>query len=203
MKIGLTGIKNIIIMNVVAEIQGKESQNRTVSGAYFSASRLISLQTRNSAAYKGIMALVYRESCRDFMKGTTMDIVKSMDESPDIHHIFPEAYCIKQRYPKSRWNSIINKTPLLPESNRQIGGEAPSKYSQKIMKTAQIDEAQFRLRVESHLVNYDAFIQDDFDLYFIDRAKAIMKVIEGAMEKTISDKGSEQTIKNYGVSLED
>lgn len=191
------------IEDVVAEIQGKESQNRTVSGAYFSASRLISLQTRNSAAYKGIMALVYRESCRDFMKGTTMDIVKSMDESPDIHHIFPEAYCIKQGYPKSKWNSIINKTPLLPESNRQIGGEAPSKYSQKIMKAAQIDAAQLRLRVESHLVNYAAFIQDDFDTYFIDRAKAIMKVIEGAMEKTISDKGSEQTINDYGMSLED
>lgn len=191
------------IEDVVAAIQGKESQNRTINSSYFSATRLMSLQTRNSAAYKGIMALVYRESCRDFMKGTTMDIVKSMDESPDIHHIFPEAYCIKQGYPKAKWNSIINKTPLLPESNRQIGGEAPSKYSQKIMKAAQIDETQLRLRVESHLVNYAAFIQDDFDTYYIDRAKAIMKVIEGAMEKTISDKGSEQTINSYGVSLED
>ena len=191
------------IEDVVAAIQGKESQNRTINASYFSATRLMSLQTRNSAAYKGIMALVYRESCRDFMKGTTMDIVKSMDESPDIHHIFPEAYCIKQGYPKAKWNSIINKTPLLPESNRQIGGEAPSKYSQKIMKAAQIDETQLRLRVESHLVNYAAFIQDDFDTYFIDRAKAIMKVIEGAMEKTISDKGSEHTINSYGVSLED
>lgn len=191
------------IEDVVAKIQGKESLNRTVNAAYFSASRLISLQTRNSAAYKGIMALVYRESCRDFMKGTTMDIVKSMDESPDIHHIFPESYCTKQGYPKSKWNSIINKTPLLPESNRQIGGDAPSKYSQKIMKAAQIDEDQLRLRVESHLVNYDAFIHDDFDTYFIDRAKSILKVIEAAMEKTISDKGSEQTINNYGVSLED
>ena len=191
------------IEDVVAEIQGKESLNRTVNAAYFSASRLISLQTRNSAAYKGIMALVYRESCRDFMKGTTMDIVKSMDESPDIHHIFPESYCTKQGYSKSKWNSIINKTPLLPESNRQIGGDAPSKYSQKIMKAAQIDEDQLHLRVESHLVNYDAFIHDDFDVYFIDRAKSILKVIEAAMEKTISDKGSEQTINNYGVSLED
>ncbi len=71
------------------------------------------------------------------------------------------------------------------------------------MKAAQIDETQLRHRVESHLVNYDAFIRDDFDTYFIDRAKAIMKVIEGAMEKTISDMGSEQTINNYGVSLED
>ncbi len=30
-----------------------------------------------------------------------------------------------------------------------------------------------------------------------------MRVIEGAMEKTISDKGSEQTINSYGGSLED
>ena len=136
------------------------------------------------------------------MKGTTMDIVKSMDESPDIHHIFPEAYCIKQGYQKAKWNSIINKTPLLPESNRQIGGEAPSKYSQKIMKAAQ-NEEQLKSRVESHLVDYNSFINDDFDTYFIDRAKAIMTVIEGAMEKPISDKGSEQTINSYGVSLED
>ena len=104
---------------------------------------------------------------------------------------------------REKWNSIVNKTPLLPESNRQIGGEAPSKYCKKIMKSAQIDDAQLRMRVESHLVNYDAFIQDDFDTYFIDRAKAIMHVIESAMGKRISDKGSEQTIKNYGVSLED
>ena len=189
--------------DVVAAIRVQNSQNRTINAAWFSATRLISLQTRNSAAYKGIMALVYRESCRDFMKGTTIDIVKSMDESPDIHHIFPEAYCISMGYPKEKWNSIVNKTPLLPESNRQIGGEAPSKYSQKIIKRAQIDEAQLKMRVESHLVNYDYFIKDDFNNYFVERAKAILKVIELAMGKTIADKASEQTIELYGCSLEE
>ena len=189
--------------DVVAAIRGQNSQNRTINAAWFSATRLISLQTRNSAAYKGIMALVYRESCRDFMKGTTIDIVKSMDESPDIHHIFPEAYCISMGYPKEKWNSIVNKTPLLPESNRQIGGEAPSKYSQKIIKRAQIDEAQLKMRGESHLVNYDYFIKDDFNNYFVERAKAILKVIELAMGKNIADKASEQTIELYGCSLEE
>ena len=184
--------------DVVAAIRGQGSQNRTVNAAWFSATRLISLQTRNSAAYKGIMALVYRESCRDFMKGTTIDIVKSMDEAPDIHHIFPEAYCTSMAYPKEKWNSIVNKTPLLPESNRQIGGEAPSVYSKKIIKQAQIDEAQLKIRVESHLVNYDYFIKDDFNNYFVERAKAILKV----MGKTIADKSSEQTIKLYGCSLD-
>lgn len=191
------------IEDVVADIQGKDSQNRTINAAYFSATRLLSLQTRNSAAYKGIMALVYREQCRDFMQGITMDIVKSMDESPDIHHIFPEAYCKKMGLDKTKWNSIVNKTPLLPASNRQIGGDAPSVYSGNIMKKAEIDEVELRFRIESHLVNYDYLIADDFDHYFIARAKAILKVIEAAMGKTIADKGSEQTIKEYGCSLED
>ena len=191
------------IEDVVAEIQGKESQNRTINAAYFSATRLLSLKTRNSAAYKGIMALVYREQSRDFMQGITMDIVKSMDKSPDIHHIFPEAYCKKMGLDETKWNSIVNKTPLLPESNRQIGGYAPSVYSKNIMKKAEIDEAELRFRIESHLVNYDYLIADDFDHYFIARAKAILKVIEAAMGKTIADKGSEQTIKEYGCSLED
>lgn len=191
------------IEDVVADIQGKDSQNRTINAAYFSATRLLSLQTRNSAAYKGIMALVYREQRRDFMQGITMDIVKSMDESPGIHHIFPEAYCKKMGLDKSKWNSIVNKTPLLPASNRQIGGDAPSVYSGNIMKKAEIDEVELRFRIESHLVNYDYLIADDFDHYFIARAKAILKVIEAAMGKTIADKGSEQTIKEYGCSLED
>ena len=188
--------------DMVAAIRGEESQNRTINSALFSATRLISLQTRNSAAYKGIMALVYREKCRDFVQGTTIDIVKSMDEAPDIHHIFPEAYCIEKGYRKEKWNSIINKTPLLPESNRQIGGEAPSEYSKKVIKKAEIDEQEYRMRIESHLVNYDYFIANDFENYFIDRAKTIMKVIENAMGKTIADKGSEQTIALFGASLE-
>lgn len=190
------------IEDVVDAIRGKPSLNRTVNSAYFSAARLLSLQTRNSAAYNGIMALVYREKCMDFVKGTTMDIVKSMDEAPDIHHIFPEAFCEHQGYQRAKWNSIVNKTPLLPESNRQIGGESPSNYSRKILRKAGIDEAEYKSRVESHLVNYDAFIKDDFDTYFADRAKALLRVIESAMGKSIADKGSEQTVRLYGTSLE-
>ncbi len=191
------------IEDVVAAIKGKDSLNRTVNAAYFSATRLVSLQTRNSAAYKGIMALVYRERCHDFVKGTTIDIVKSMDEAPDIHHIFPESYCIKMNYKREKWNSIINKTPLLPESNRLVGGEAPSVYIKRIMRKAEIDENELQSRVESHLINYEYFSTDDFDNYFISRAKSLMKAIETAMGKTIADKSSEQTINIYGVTLED
>lgn len=191
------------IDDMVKVIRGEEIPVRTINAAFFSSPRLLSLQTRQSAAYKGIMALLYKEGCRDFMKGTSMDVVKSMDETPDIHHIFPEAYCRKMHYPREKWNSIINKTPLLPASNRSIGGDAPSVYSKKILKQANIDEAELRLRIGSNLVNMDAFLQDDFETYFIDRAKSILKIIEKAMGKSIADKESEQTIKEFGCSLAD
>lgn len=188
------------IDDVVKAIRGQAVAIRTINASFFSATRLLSLQTRNSAAYKGIMALIYREQGRDFMKGITMDVVKSMDESPDIHHIFPEAYCIS-RYKKEKWNSIVNKTPILPASNRSIGGSAPSFYLKKIMSDANIDESQLRHRIESHLIDYDALAADDFDTYFIDRAKKLLTIIEKAMGKQVADRSSEQTVNAFGASL--
>lgn len=85
------------IEDLVNEANGLPSQNRTVNAAFFSSTRLLTLQTRLSAAYKGIMALLYKEKCQDFMNATTIDLVNSMIESPDIHHIFPEVYCIKKK----------------------------------------------------------------------------------------------------------
>lgn len=98
--------------DVINEIQGKSSLRRTVNDAHFASTRLLSLQTRNSAAYKGVMALIYKSNCKDFIKGTTMNLVTSMAGNPDIHHIFPEAYC-SGKFDRSKWNSIVNKTPIL------------------------------------------------------------------------------------------
>lgn len=122
------------IEDVVDEVFGRPNQARTVNSAFFSSTRLLTLQTRLSAAYKGIMALLYKEKCRDFMNDTTIDIVNSMLESPDIHHIFPEVYCTKKGIKRQRYNSIVNKTPILPATNRSIGGNAPSEYTKTILK---------------------------------------------------------------------
>ena len=70
------------------------------------------------------------------------------------------------------------------------------------MKKTQIDKTQLCQRIESHLINFDAFITDDFDLYFIERAKRLLSVIESAMGKIVADKSSEQTIQQFGCSLE-
>ena len=188
------------IEDVAAALSGKPSQNRTINKAFFSATRLMSLKTKLSAAYRGIMALLYREGCRDFISGTIMDVVKSMDETPDVHHIFPKSYC-KGKYSLEKCDSIINKTPLLAASNRSIGKDAPSVYSARIMQSASIDSAEFRKRIESNLIDYESFIADDFNAYFIDRAKKLLRLIEQVMGKPVTDKDSQQTIELYGASL--
>ena len=190
------------IEDIVDEVYGKPNPARTVNAAFFSATRLLTLQTRLSAAYKGIMALLYREKCRDFMNDTTIDLVNSMVQSPDIHHIFPEAYCVKSGIKRQRYNSIVNKTPILPETNRSIGGNAPSVYIKGILKKVDgLTEEELKERIESHFVNYSALSADDFDTYFIDRAKALLVLIEKAMGKQVSDKDSDATIEQFGMSL--
>ncbi len=147
------------------------------------------------------MALVYKAGCRDFMFDGAMDAVRSMDENPDIHHVFPKDWCNGHGVPKDRRDSIVNKTPLLPETNRSIGGDAPSVYKETIKEKAKIDEEELRARVESHLVDWNAFSRDDFQAHFVARARRLLDLVEEAMGKEVADRDSEQTRKEFGASL--
>lgn len=190
------------IEDVVNAVEGNTSLNRTVNGAFFSSQRLLTLQTRSSAAYKGIMALLYKAQCKDLVNGITIDRVNAMTKSPDIHHIFPQKYCIDHGIVRIKWNSIVNKTPLLPESNRAIGGQAPSQYIQRILnRNKDLTESELHERIESHFIDYASLKADDFDAYFIDRAKKLLSLIDKAMEKKVADRDSDNTVKQFGASL--
>lgn len=130
------------------------------------------------------MALLYKAQCKDFVNGITVDKVSAMTKSPDIHHIFPQKYCIDHGIARQKWNSIVNKTPLLLESNRAIGGNAPSQYIPKILsRNKDLTEDVLRERIESHFIDYDELKADDFDAYFVDRAKKLLSLIDKAMGK--------------------
>lgn len=188
--------------DVIDEVFQRPNPARTINSAFFSATRLLTLQTRLSAAYKGVIALLYKEKCRDFMNDTTIDIVNSMLESPDIHHIFPEAYCVKMRIERKYYNSIVNKTPILPATNRSIGGRAPSEYTKNILKKVDgLTEDVLKERIESHCIDYKALITDDFHAYFIDRAKKLLGLIEKAMGKPVSDRDADTTVEQFGEKL--
>ena len=173
----------------------------TIERAYFEPTRLIYLQTRNSAAYKGIMALLMKNA-KDFISGSDMNITYFIDENIDIHHIFPKDYCLKESLglQDSKWNSVVNKTPLSAKSNRMIGGSSPSMYLSKIEKNM-TNASSLDLNLKSHLISVEDIRSNNFDAYFIKRAKSILELISNAMGKEISGLDSENVILKYGVSL--
>ena len=122
------------VVGVMAWLNDPNRIPRTIQESYFNPGRLLSLQSRLSAAYKGVMALVFKNHCRDFISGQEMDFALYKSARIDIHHIFPKDYCEKQGYPKAKWNSVVNKTPISESTNREIGGIAPSQYLFRIEK---------------------------------------------------------------------
>lgn len=162
-------------------------QPETIRRANFQPDRLLSLKTRNSAAYKGVMALILENSPLDFMKATKIDIATFLDENTDIHHIFPKDYCEKNKFPENKWNSVINKTPLYAGTNRAIGGKAPSVYI-NTMKNKGLTDEQINLAISSHQIDPNLLRNDLFYDFILDRAKKLLDLIEKSMGKTISGK---------------
>jgi hypothetical protein len=114
----------------------------TVTESNFAPNRLATLRTRNSAAYKGLYALLMRDGCIDFRTGEPIEVQSYFEESIDVHHIFPRDWCRKNGIDAKDYDSIINKTPLTYRTNRIIGGNAPNVYLRKLRQNQGIDEAR-------------------------------------------------------------
>jgi hypothetical protein len=175
-------------------------QPDTVTRANFEATRLLSMQTRNSAAYKGVLALIMQDSPLDFMSANRMDIASYSNESTDIHHIFPKTYCISKSFSKDKWDSVINKTLIYASTNRSIGGRAPSEYI-KTMENKGLNEQQIDEAIASHFINPQLLRTDAFDDFIVDRAIRLLDRIEIAMGKATSGRESEDTIREFGADL--
>ena len=174
---------------------------RTIQEAYFNPTRLLTLQSRQSAAYKGIMALVLKNHCTDFISGREMDFTLYRAENIDIHHIFPKDHCEQQGYPKAKWNSVVNKTPLTYSTNREIGGASPSSYLGKIESKGQVDPDILDGYLETHWIDVTAARSDNFNAFIVSRAKKLLDAIAAAMGKPISGRDSEEVVNSFGKSL--
>jgi len=187
------------VSGVLAWINGGEEPD-TVKRAFFQPTRLLSLQTRNGAAYKGVMALILNEGACDFISGDKMNFKNFIADYVDIHHIFPQNYCEQKGYEKRKWNCIVNKTPIAYRTNRKIGGNAPSEYLKAIEKNVSADE--LNANIESHGIDVTSLREDDFDTFFAFRAKTLLELISKAMGKRIANLESTDVIEAFGMSLD-
>ncbi len=186
--------------NVIDWIDGAE-EPRTVRDSGFAPVRLLSLQSRLAAAYKGLAALLMKKGSRDFVAGTPIDINSYFENAIDIHHVFPRAWCEKAALPRAKWNSVVNKAPLAASTNRFIGGEAPSSYVKRIQNIKKVDQESLDGFLESHVIPVDPLRTDDFDNFIRERAASLLGLIEAATGKEISGRDSLETQLAFGGAL--
>ena len=188
------------MQDVVAWIDGG-AEPRTVRDANFAPARLLSLQSRLAAAYKGLGALLMKHGGRDFISGTPIDLNSYFNNAIDIHHIFPRAWCEKKTLPREKWNSVINKAPLAAGTNRFISGDAPSVYLGRIQKAKEVNPASLDEFLASHIIPVPQLRGDDFEGFIRLRAVALLNLIEHATGKAVPGRDSEETIKAFGGAL--
>ena len=148
---------------------------RTVRDASFAPTRLLTLQSRLAAAYKGLAALLMKHGSMDFISGTPIDINTYFNNAIDIHHIFPRAWCETKKHPREKWNSVVNKAPLAAGTNRFI--------------------------LLSHAIPVAELRKDLFDSFIRLRASALLDLIKDATGKAVSGRDSDETIKAFGGDL--
>lgn len=192
------------MIQVTDWIENNAEEPKTIYDANFSPSRLNTLRTRNSAAYKGVYALMMDENTKDWLSATKIDFSTYFSESIDIHHIFPVAWCEKNNIPRDDYDCIINKTPLSGRTNRIVSGDAPSKYLERLKKRAGVSDSEFNDILRSHLVSPDYMYKDDFYGFFNNRKEQILQRIEKAIGKQIPrDQLIEEEGKFVDNSIED
>lgn len=173
---------------------------KTVSDAYFNPMRLLMLQTRRSAAYKGVMALIMKNHSRDFISGQEMDFAIYKSAGIDIHHIFPRSYCQKKGYDIWKWDSVINKTPISYSTNREIGGSAPSKYLERI-EGKKVPHAALADYMATHWIDMADCLADDFEGFIRHRAGRILDAIAANTGKAIAGRDSDEVREQFGGAL--
>lgn len=159
---------------------------RTVEESYFNESRLHSLRTRNSAAYKGLYALLMAQNCKDWVFNQAFDRAHYLEMRVDIHHIFPKAWCGKNGIHRDQQESIINKTPLARSTNIKLSGNAPSVYRKTIARESKAPAELVDQVISDHQIDTEKLWADDFQGFFTARREALCVLVETATGKPVT-----------------
>ena len=114
------------------------------------------------------------------MKGSP---IETMDESViEMHHVFPRKWCKDNEIDEGPRESVANLTPIDAETNKIIGGKAPSVYLKALqVKAGNISDHRMNQILESHLIPVKELRNDDFKAFHKKRAALLKNMIAGAI----------------------
>ena len=177
------------VLEVPAWLDGGPEPS-TITDGRFRPERLRTLRTRLSAAYKGIHALLMAEGARDLRSGQHFKDTVFFDEYVDIHHIFPQDWCKKQKIEPKVFDTVINKTPLSYKTNRILGGVAPSVYLERLemggKDTPPISRDALDEYLASHAMDPTLLRSDDFAGFMANRETRLLAMISRATGHAIT-----------------
>lgn len=182
------------VPQIVDWINNDGPEPETVQSAYLQMDRLEKLRTRQSAAYKGLHALLMKSGSRDFITGQTAELMTVYQDRIDIHHIFPKKWCLDHGLEPNVFNSIINKTALSARSNRMIGGAAPSAYIAKIERDQSLSSTRFDELTRTHHIDPAALRADDFSAFWAHRRQQLARLASQAMGKDVIEETTENEV---------
>jgi hypothetical protein len=155
----------------------------TVTEAVFLSDRLDTLTTRNSAAYKGIYALLVKQGAVDwYYNEGPLNPSLLLQYLVEVRQIFPRNWFTKRQSGDSRANSIVNKTPLSYRASRSMTG-SPASYLPLLAQESGMRLEWFDDVVATHLVDPTTLHDADFDSFYANRSKQLLELVNGAMGK--------------------
>ena len=129
-----------------------------------------------------------RGGARDWRTGAEVQEQTYFDESVDIHHVFPRAWCEnkKRNIERGLYNSIVNKTALSATTNRFLGGDAPSTYLKRLQDKQSLSPEQIDGFLRTHYIDPDLLRTDDLIGMMVARAEALAAQISEATGRPVS-----------------
>ncbi|WP_406384027.1 DUF262 domain-containing protein [Streptomyces sp. NBC_00117] len=171
------------VEQLVDWIRQEDRSPDTVADAFFFAERLDSLTTRNSAAYKGIYALLIKQGTVDWHYTDAPLSPGRLDEySVDVRQIFPKAWFRRGNSQGLPTNSIVNKTPLSYRATMDMLG-APSSYLSTLIAASDMRPEWFDDVVATHLIDPESLRESDYKRFYIDRSRQLQDLVQSAMGK--------------------
>lgn len=183
--------------------KGNGSEPLTVTEATFQEKRLYTLKTRLAAAYKGIYALLIADGAKDWIKNVAFNKVQYVSLITDIHHVFPEKWSKANGIDALLYNSVINKTPLAADTNRSIGGDAPTKYLSRVKSKSGLEDDEIDAIVRTHGIDAAALRSDNFEAHFAHRKGFLLDLVEAAMGKKVQREESPADVDELAAEYDE
>ncbi|MEV6012291.1 DUF262 domain-containing protein [Streptomyces sp. NPDC051976] len=171
------------VEQLLAWIRREGDAPDTVTEAFFISDRLDNLTTRNSAAYKGIYALLIKQGAVDWhFTGAPLNPGRLDEYAVDVRQIFPKSWAQRANGQSRPTNSIVNKTPLSYRAAQDMTG-APGSYLPSLVAASDMRPEWFDDVITTHLIDPDALRSNDYERFYADRSKQLQDLVHAAMGK--------------------